>query len=95
MSTSYCFSKRLSAGELFDGRLEKFGVREHVEPDQTTGTRRYLTDGHNYMSLYVNDDGSIDRIVRYGFNAPGKILNVIAKVFDADIFSEQEAILGL
>jgi hypothetical protein len=42
MSTYYSLFKKVTANALFDGRLEKFGVREHVMPDETTKERRCL-----------------------------------------------------
>ena len=32
MSTHYRLLKKVPASDLFDGRLEEFGVREHVVP---------------------------------------------------------------
>ena len=43
MSTDYCLLKKVPACDLFDGRLEGFGVREHVKPDATTEKSRLLT----------------------------------------------------
>ena len=39
MSTAYCLLRKVPACNLFDGRLEEFGVREHVKPETTTETR--------------------------------------------------------
>jgi hypothetical protein len=90
MSTYYRLSERVAASTLFDGRLENFGVREHVEPDTTTKNHRCLTDGRNYLWVCIDDAGLVDSIDRYGGNAPGKILNAIAEAFNTDIFSEYE-----
>ena len=90
MSTAYCLSERVGASTLFDGRLENFGVREHVKPDETSKNRRCLTDGRNYLWVYIDDAGLVSSISRYGGNAPGKILNSIAQAFDTDIFSEYQ-----
>ena len=54
MSTDYMPLKKVSARELFDGRLDEFGIREHVKPDGTTEKRRCLTDGRNYMWVYID-----------------------------------------
>jgi hypothetical protein len=90
MSTSYCPLRKVHARDLFDGRLEAFGIREHVEPDETTERRRCLTDGRNYLWVYIDDNGFVSRLVRYAGNAPGKILNSVAEAFETDIVSEHE-----
>jgi hypothetical protein len=90
MSTDFGLSKKVSAGDLFGGRLEKFGVREHVTPD-TSERHRLLTDGRNYLHVYITDDGFVSSLTMYGANAPGKILSAIGEAFDTVIFSEYQA----
>lgn len=90
MSTCYAPLVKITAGDLFDGRLEEFGVREKVT-DQTTETMRCLTDGRNYVEVCVNEDGFIDHLIRRGRNAPDKILNAVAGAFNTDVVSEYEA----
>jgi hypothetical protein len=91
MSTDYRLLKKVAACDLFDGRLEEFGVREHVTPEATTEKNRLLTDGRNYLWVYIDDDGFVGCLTRYAPNgAPGKILSALAKVFDTDIVSEHE-----
>ena len=90
MSTDYVPFNKICARDLFDGRLEKFGVREQPTPE-TTEKSKCLTDGPNYLWVYINDAGFVGRFTRYFPNgAPGKILNAIAQAFDTDIFSEYE-----
>ena len=92
MSTDYRPLKEIAACDLFDGRLEEFGVRVHVKQDEETGGEevRMLTDGCNYLWVYSDDDGFVF-FTRYMPNGnPGKILNAIAEIFDADIVSEYE-----
>lgn len=89
MSTYYAPFNKIHARDLFDGRLEKFGVREQSTAD-TTETRKCLTDGRNYLWVYIDDAGIVSNIKRSGANAPSKILNAIAEAFDTDIFSEYE-----
>jgi hypothetical protein len=88
MSTDYKTQKRICMTDLVDGRLEGFGVRESIEPIQSSS--RCLTDGHNYVWVDGNESGFVDMITCYGFNNPTKILQAIAEAFDTDIFSEQE-----
>jgi len=89
MSTDYAPFNKIRPRDLFDGRLEKFGVREQLT-DDTTETSKCLTDGRNCLWVYINDAGFVGNITRYGGNAPSKILNAIAQTFDTDIFSEYE-----
>ena len=89
MSTDFRPLKHIAATDMFDGRLEAFGVREHFNVD-TTDTSRMLTDGRNYLWVYVRDD-LVAAFTRYAPNgSPGKILSAIAEAFDVDIVSEYE-----
>ena len=97
MSTDYRMFRKVPACDLFDGRLEEFGVREHVKPEATTEKSRLLTDGRNYLWVYIDDEGFVhclnpraSRIRYFPNGAPGKILNALANVFDTDIVSEYE-----
>jgi hypothetical protein len=89
MSTDYMLAKKVSARELFGGQLEKLGIRERIAPEASE-RERCLTDGRNYLWVYTDDDGSVSCLSRYGADAPGKILNAIAEVFETEIFSEFE-----
>jgi hypothetical protein len=91
VSTDHRTLKKVGAKELFDGRLEEYGVREHINSDTTTNDRRCLTDGNNYLWVSIDDDGFVGTITRYRpGGAPAKILNAIAEAFDTDILSEYE-----
>ena len=91
MSTDYRLLRKVPACDLFDGRLEEFGVREHVKPEATTEKIRLLTDGRNYLWVDIDDDGFVGHLTRYAPNGhPGKILNALANVFDTDVVSEHE-----
>lgn len=91
MSTDYALLKKVQACDLFDGRLEAFGVREKIVADETTEGKRCLTDGRNYLWVYVNDDGLVSSLTRYfPGGAPGKILNAVAEACDTHIVSEYE-----
>jgi hypothetical protein len=87
MATVYAPLKKIRITDLIDGRLEKFGVREDVDP---TTKCRYLTDGNNYLSVGGDNKGFVRTFTRRGANAPGKILEAIAEAFDTDIVSEYE-----
>jgi hypothetical protein len=91
MSTDFAPLTKIAAVDLFDGRLAKFGVREHIVQNETTKSRRCLTDGRNYVWVYMDDEDLVACFTRYMSNgAPGKILNAIAEAFDSDIVSEYE-----
>ena len=89
MSTDFGLSKKVSAGDLFGGRLEKFGVREHVN-SETSEDHRILTDGNNYLHVYMADDGFVQSLTRYAGNEARKVLEAIIETFDTQIFSEHE-----
>jgi hypothetical protein len=90
MSTDYATLNKVHITDLLDGRLEEFGVREHVHPTETTATHKCLTDGRNFLWAYGDKSGFVSVITRYAGNAPGKILGAIAEVFDTGIVSEYE-----
>jgi hypothetical protein len=90
MSTHYAPLEKIPACDLFDGRLDPFGVSEHFVPGETSHQKKCLTDGRNYIWVNVDDQGFVDTIVRYGGNAPRKILEAIADSCNADIVSEHE-----
>jgi hypothetical protein len=90
MSTDYRLLRKVSACDMFDGRLEEFGVREHVN-GETNEKFRMLTDGRNYLWVAIDDDGFVHYLTRYRPNGhPGKILDALANIFDADVVSEYE-----
>jgi hypothetical protein len=72
------------ASELFDGRLKKFGCREHRQ-----GTDRCVTDGRgNYLFVCIDDAGyAVEFTTR---TDPHLILTAITEAFDTQIFSEDE-----
>jgi hypothetical protein len=91
MSTSYRPLKEISAHDLFDKRLEELGIREHAAVGSNERSR-CLTDGRNYLWVYIDERGNISDLVRYAPNgAPGKIMNAIGQVFETYIASEYEA----
>jgi hypothetical protein len=89
MSTDYATEKEIRYADLFDGRLEKYGIKESRE---TKGSSEfhYITDGTNSLSISADDDGMLGCISRHGGNNPHPILDAIAEVFDTAIFSEHQ-----
>jgi hypothetical protein len=100
MSTQYGLRKSIKADELFDGRLEAFGVREGVKPERAADQFppymkvrevKYLTDGHNSMAVIVYENGVPDLSVTNLWCAPEKeIFHAIAEAFDTDIVTEHQ-----
>ena len=90
MSTDLCLVPQIRFADLFDGRLERFGVREHVA-DATDETSRCLTDGNNCVWAYRNDQGYVACITRFapGGN-PNKILAAVEEAFGCTIYSEYQ-----
>jgi hypothetical protein len=89
MSAEYRPRECMLANELFDGRLMKFGCREH---GQGTEFNRCLTDGRgNYLFVWIDDAGrAVEFTKRGSCNDPHHILTAIAEAFDTQIFSEDE-----
>ena len=90
MSTDFITAEKILFSDVFDGRLEKYGIREYVDDGQTSDRQRCLTDGRNYIWFFCNDSGKLDCMRRYGANAPQRILNAIEKAFDTAIYCEHE-----
>ena len=100
MSTYFGLCKSIKADELFDGRLEAFGVREEVRPEGTADRYppyikvkevRYLTDGQNSMEVVIYENGVACINVRNFWCAPEReILHAIAEAFETDIVSEHQ-----
>jgi hypothetical protein len=91
MSTSFRPTKPIRCYDLFDGRLEKYGIWEDNASTETTDRRRCLSDGQYCIWVFSKGDGYVASLKRYGLNAVGKVLQVIGDAFQTDIISEQEA----
>ena len=88
MFTDYRINKILSIEEIFDGRLERFGIHETFVAE-TTPEWRCLTDGNSV--LWVEGDYEIYFMLGFGmFNGTEKILTAIEEAFDVEIFSEHQ-----
>lgn len=89
MSTNYRSDKKISMRELFDGRLENYGVHEKIVEGKTSKGMRFLTDGSS--GLWIHGDEIFNGATRYGLgNAPGRILAAIEESFNTTIYSEHE-----
>jgi hypothetical protein len=88
MSRDYRTLDVILATDLFDGRLAKFGVHEHVAAD-STGHSRLLTDDRNYLHVYIHES-DISFFTAYGRNDEDNILRAIATAFETEIVSEED-----
>jgi hypothetical protein len=68
MSTSYRIQPGVHVCDLLEGRLEQFGIKEHVCSD-TTENDRCLTNGACFLWLYI-DDSYVRSLTRYFPNHP-------------------------
>jgi hypothetical protein len=90
VSTDFCPLKPIKMVEVFDGRLERFGIREH-QPEESSKTTRLLTDGRNYLLVDCGEDGLVTGFTRRAWcNAPQQILEAISNEFNVQIVSEYE-----
>ena len=86
MSTYYSLIKKIPGDDVFDGRLEEFGIREHIVPGQTTNTYRCLSDGHDYVWVRMDGNGFF-----WSVRGLSGILYTVADVFETEIVSEHQA----
>ena len=86
LMTYFLSSKKVGARDLFGERLKKFGIREEIARDSDES--RCLTDGSNFLAVFLTEDGFVDFLEAYGVDAPRKILNAISETFGTEIFSE-------
>jgi hypothetical protein len=96
MSTYYVIvprnlNNRISASELFDGRLEKFGVRECIV-EATNEQNRLLTDDNDNRVWVLVVNGKAQNFKVYaGCENPDHIFDAIRKAFGGGaIYSEHE-----
>ena len=88
--TDFVLSKKVNARDLFGERLKKFEIREHVASGKDDERSRCLTDGSQFLAVFLTEDGFVDFLTAYGADAPRKILHAICEAFGAEIFSEHE-----
>jgi hypothetical protein len=86
MSTYWSLFKKIPDCDVFDGRLEEFGIREHIVPDKTTDTYRCLTDGREYVWVRIDGSGFF-----WSVRGTSEILGTVAHVFETCIVSEHQA----
>jgi hypothetical protein len=90
MGSEYRAEKDILASELFDGRLQKFGIRDH---GQARENHRCLTDGENCLGVRINDAGYVvgfEREWNGNWGSPEKILSSVSDAFETKTFSYEE-----
>jgi hypothetical protein len=81
---------KVRLSDLLDGRLERFGVYDQMA-EVTSDQQKCLTDGHNFLWVYADDEGFVRSLTRNAGNGtPREILRAISEAFDTEIFSEHE-----
>jgi len=85
LSTYWRLIKNIPGCDVFDGRLQEFGIREHIVPGETTDTYRCLTDGREYVWVTMDGGGFFWHV--WGTS---EILFTVADVFETEIVSERQ-----
>lgn len=80
----------IAISDLLDGRLEEFNVYEVQQPATPDSRVRQLTDGSNFLWVFVSEQGFVSCLTRYGSNDPNQILGAIDDAFNAQLVSEHE-----
>jgi hypothetical protein len=83
MSTYFRALGPIRMTDLFDGRLEHFGVH-------STSNQECLTDGENALWVDWTDEGIAEKFISFEGNRPQRILRSIFDAFDVEIASEHE-----
>ena len=91
MSTSFRFTKGIRCCELFDGRLERYGIREETTSAGVANGRRCLSDGQYCIWVFGDGDGYVRSLKRYGYNVAANFLQAICDTCHTDFVSEHEA----
>lgn len=89
MSTDYRPIPAIAFIELFDGRLDKYGVREDALVNSTPRLRSLVgTDG--ILEAYQNDDGT-SSFSRRSFNPiPWAVIDALTEEFGVELVSEHD-----
>jgi hypothetical protein len=85
MSIDFIPDTRILISDLFDGRLNKYGIR-----CATKNGKGYLFDKAGSVTVYGNKDNLVLSFTSYGFSNPIDILLAIQTEFQTKLFSENE-----
>lgn len=90
MSCDYRFGEPVQMRDLFNGRLQQYGIVEKVVRVTTETCRVLIDERGNYLCVYANDRGYVTSMSRYGFQFPERILEMLSSTFNSEIYSEHE-----
>jgi hypothetical protein len=90
MPLSFIPSRDIFASDLFDGRLNKFGIHE-MRAERMGREKRYLSDAYGSLTVYVDNRGRVIELVNCGFSDPVNILRAVQKTLKVRLLSEHEA----
>jgi hypothetical protein len=85
MSIDFIPATRIPISDLFDGRLETYGIRGAAK-----NGKGYLFDKIGSVTVYGDKDNSTSCFTSYDFSDPTKILLAIQNEFQTKIFSDCE-----
>ena len=88
MSIDFVALGEVPFSALFDGRLAKYGIREHVN-ERTAEDFKMLTDGRNFVHVFKGKNDQA-KFTRFAGNGSYKILNAVCDAFDVHIVSEHD-----
>jgi hypothetical protein len=75
--------------EMFDGRLQRFGVYERIGALTTVG-HRSLTDGRNSLWVDAGHDGLLSKMTVWGTNDPKEIFAAMSGMFGVEFAPEAD-----
>jgi hypothetical protein len=87
MSTYYAPIPDISFDQLFDGRLEKYGVKEEIVANPTEGTR-YLVGCDGFLQVHRQENGTCT-FTRRGC-VPWSIFDALTEEFRIELVSEHD-----
>jgi len=87
MSTWLAPLPDIQFAQLFDGRLEKYGIKEEIVADPTEGTR-YLVGCDGFLQVHREENGTCT-FTRRGC-IPWSIYDAIAEEFEVELVTEHD-----
>jgi hypothetical protein len=87
MSTHYRPLPDIPFAQLFDGRLEKYGIKEEIAANSTEG-RRYLTGRDGFLQVLQEENGTCT-FTRRGC-VPWSIFDALTEEFEIELVSEND-----
>jgi hypothetical protein len=87
MSTYYAPIPDILFDQLFDGRLEKYGIKEEIAANPTEGTR-YLAGRDGFLQVHREEKGACTFTRRGAF--PWSIFDALTEEFSVELVSEDD-----